>query len=113
MNFNPRAETTELRNQTEAPQAIHLNVSILTITEFSHGKQVLFTFQWRLQIACIASRWPRASSLGPGTSQERQGSPILLSPSKKVFQSRIAFKTLHLLKYFGMVTTEQKEVEAC
>ena len=38
---------------------------------------------------------------------------IMLSSSKKVFQSRIAFMTLYLLKYFGMVTTEQKEVEAC
>ena len=26
---------------------------------------------------------------------------------------RIAFNLLYLLKYFGMVTTEQKEVEAC
>jgi hypothetical protein len=36
MNFNLRAETTDLRNQTEAVQAIYLNVTILTITEFSH-----------------------------------------------------------------------------
>ena len=35
------------------------------------------------------------------------------SSSKKVFKSGIAFNTLYLLKYFGMVTTEQKEVEAC
>ena len=34
---------------------------------------------------------------------------LLQSSSKKGFQFRIAFNTLYLLKYFGMVTMEQKE----
>ena len=38
---------------------------------------------------------------------------IIAAFFKESGQIRISFQLLYLLKYFGMVTTEQKEVEAC
>ena len=37
------------------------------------------------------------------------GGLVLLHSSKKIVQSGVAFNSLYFSKYFGMVTTEQKE----
>ena len=75
--MNPIAETTRPLNQTDAVQAIHLNVTISNYTEFSHGQQVLFTFL----VAPVSSLYcfPNGlavASLGPELSKNVRASPI-------------------------------------
>ena len=104
MNFNPMAETTRPLNQTEAVQAIHLNVTMSNYTEFSHGQQVLFTFL----VAPVSSLYcfpngPAVASLGPELSKNVTGHQFAEFFMERGVESKgIALKRLYLYKVFSV-----------